>query len=104
MAIDAAMISEVIETLLRDLNDRYVFPDVAKKMETDIRSRLKNKEYDSITGAQEFSKKLTEDLQSVSRDKHLRVHFSAQPIPVRKDRAEPTEEEKQDFNNYMKRR
>lgn len=103
MKIDAAMKSEVIETLLKDLNDRYVFPEVAKKMETDVRARMKNKEYDSLTSAQEFSKKLTEDLQSVSHDKHLRVRYSNQPIPVRKDKSEPTEAEKQDFNNYMKR-
>ena len=77
------------------MNDNYVFPEVAKKMEADIRTRLKNKEYDSITSAQEFAKKLTEDLQSVSRDKHLRVRFSHQPIPVRKERSEPTDEEKQ---------
>ena len=39
MTIDAAMKSETIDVLLKELNDKYVFPDVAKKIETDIRSR-----------------------------------------------------------------
>jgi C-terminal processing protease CtpA/Prc len=85
------------------LNDSYVFPELAKKMEADIRERLKRNEYESVSSARAFAEKLTQDLQSVSRDKHLRVRFSAQPIPVRKDKSEPSEEEKAEFTNYMKR-
>ncbi len=103
MAIDSAMRSEIIETLIKEMNDNYVFPETAKKMEADLRARLKNKEYDSITSALGFSKKLTEDLQAVSRDKHFRVRYSHQPIPVRKERSEPTDEEKQNYLGYMKR-
>lgn len=102
MTIDAAARSETIDILLKELNDRYVFPDVAKKMEADIRARQKNKEYDSITSAQEFAGKLTEDLQSVSRDKHLRVRFSADPIPVRQRRGEPTEQEKAEYQQRLR--
>src|SRR5215210_1938085 len=76
MAIDAAMRSQVIESLLKDLNESYVFPDTAKKMESDVRNRLKSKEYDRITSGREFAQKLTDDLQSVSKDKHLRVRYS----------------------------
>lgn len=103
MPIDSKMKSEAIDVLLKELNDRYVFPDVAKKMETDVRARQKNKEYDPLTSAPEFSRKLTEDLQAISRDKHLRVRFSPKPIPVRKERGEPTAEEKAEYENYMKR-
>lgn len=103
MPIDAATRSQTIDNLLKDLNDSYVFPDVAKKMETDIRNRQKNSEYDSITSAQAFAKKLTEDLQSVSKDKHLNVRFSKNVIPIRKERAEPTAEEIANEQNYFKR-
>ena len=85
MAIDAAVRTQVIESLFKDLNESYVFPEVAKKMEVDIRSRMKNREYDSITSGQEFARKLTEDLRSVSRDKHLGVRFSERPLPVRQE-------------------
>lgn len=102
MTIDSAMKSETIDVLLKELNDRYVFPEVAKKIETDVRARQKNKEYDSITSAQEFTKKLTEDLQAISHDKHMRVRFSPRPIPVRKERGEPTEAEKKEYEKMLK--
>ena len=103
MLVDSTTKSQIIDTVLKELNDRYVFPETAKQMETNIRQRIGKKEYDAITSAEEFAKKLTEDLQSVSRDKHLRVRYSAQPIPVRKQNNEPSEEEQAEFQNYMKR-
>lgn len=103
MTIDSATKTQVIDAVLKELNDRYVFPEVAKQMETNVRQRIGSKEYDSITSAEAFAKKLTEDLQSVSRDKHLRVRYSAQAIPVRKRSNEPNAEERAEFENYMKR-
>jgi C-terminal processing protease CtpA/Prc len=103
MTIDAATKTQVIDAILKELNDRYVFPEVAKQMETSIRQRIANKEYDAITSAEEFAKKLTADLQSVSRDKHMRVRYSAQVIPVRKRDAEPSAEQRAEFENNMKR-
>ena len=94
LPIDAATRSQVIDELLKQLNDQYVFPDVAKKMETDVRARQKNNEYDSLTGARAFTDKLTQDLQGISKDKHLRVRYSIQSIPVREERGEPTADEK----------
>lgn len=101
--VDAAMKTQVIDSILKELNDRYVFPDVAKQMETNIRQRQKNGEYDAIATSEEFAKKLTEDLQSISKDKHLRVRFSTQPIPERQRRDEPTEAEKAEYKNFMSR-
>jgi hypothetical protein len=99
MTIDAATRSAVINELFKRLNDAYIFPEIAKKMEADIRSRQKNNEYDSITSARAFAAKVTEDLQSVSHDGHLRVRFSPDviPIPIRSGGPhEPTEAEKAD--------
>ena len=73
MNIDAATRSAVIEVLLRELNDGYVFPDMARKMETDVKARIAAKEYENIPSAQAFAKKLTDELQSVTKDKRLRV-------------------------------
>ena len=94
--IDAATRTKVIDGILKRLNDSYVFPEIAKKMETSIRERLDKKEYDQITSAKEFAKKLTEDLQAVSKDKHLRVRYSHRPIPERGPRREPTAEEREE--------
>ena len=76
-AIDAAMRAEVIEGALKALNDSYVFPEVARKMEQAIRERVTRKEYDNFTSAGEFARALTDHLQEVSHDKHLRVILSA---------------------------
>ena len=102
-AIDAATRSAVIEVLLKELNDSYVFAETAKKMDADIRSRISAKEYDNITSARDFAAKLTADLQSVSKDKHLRVRYSYDKFPERKDRHEPTAEEIEQGRWFNKR-
>lgn len=95
LTIDAATRAKVIDGVLKRLNDSYVFPDVAKKMEQSVLERVEKKEYDGLTSAKEFAGKLTQDLQSVSKDKHLRVRYSHQPIPERGERREPTAEEQE---------
>ena len=85
----------MIDAILKRLNDSYVFPEVAKKMEQSIRERVDKKEYDQITSAKQFATQLTNDLQAVSKDKHLRVRYSHSPIPERWPRREPTAEERE---------
>ncbi|MGH9799112.1 MAG: S41 family peptidase, partial [Blastocatellia bacterium] len=75
-AIDAATRAEVIEGAIKALNDAYVFPEVARKMEQAIRGRAQRKEYDSVIDAGTFARLLTDHLQEVSHDKHLRVVLS----------------------------
>ena len=81
LAIDAAARAEVIDGALKALNDGYVFPDVAARMEQAIRARQQRKEYDSITSARQLAQMLTEHLREVSHDKHLGVNYSAQVLP-----------------------
>jgi retinol-binding protein 3 len=95
LTIDAATRTQVIDGILKRLNESYVFPEVAKKMEQSIRERVDKKEYDQLTSAKEFAKTLTNDLQAVSKDKHLRVRYSNEAIPERAPRREPTAEERE---------
>lgn len=101
--VSSATRASVIENLIREMNDGYVFPDVAKKMQADLEKRRSAGEYDSITSSQAFAGKLTEDLQAISKDKHFRVRFSPEPIPVRRERAEPTKEEIEQMQSMMRR-
>jgi retinol-binding protein 3 len=101
--VDATSRTAVVDMLIKELNDSYVFPETAKKMETDIRARLAAKEYDSITSSRGLAEKLTTDLQSVSKDKHLRVRYSHDVIPVRQDRREPTAAEIEQGKWFNKR-
>ena len=104
ITIDAAARKEVIENLVKKLNDSYIFPDVAAKMEQAVRARLARGEYDQITSAKQFAQKLTADVQEVSRDKHLRVRYSHRPIPEQSgQRKEPTAEEREQFRRDMSR-
>jgi hypothetical protein len=79
--IDAATRTRVIDGAIAKLNEFYVFPEVAKKMEDSVRARQKRGEYDSVTDGDAFAEMLTENLQEVSCDKHLRVDFSPAPMP-----------------------
>lgn len=82
LAIDAPTRAAVIDAALKELDQNYVFPDVARKMAEVVRARASSKGYDSLSSAREFAAELTKDLQSVSRDKHLRVRFEVEPRPL----------------------
>ncbi len=100
--IDAATRTAVIDNLLKKLDDSYVFPETAKRMEADIRNRVKAKEYDELASAQKFAEKLTADLRSISKDKHLGVKYSHQPFPVRPETTKPTDAEKAEGARHAK--
>jgi hypothetical protein len=88
--IDGTERSRVIDSAIAKLTEGYVFPDVAKRMAEAIRARQKRGDYDRTTNGVSFAMLLTDDLQDVSHDKHLRVNFSPAPLPER--RGEPTPE------------
>jgi retinol-binding protein 3 len=87
--IDAATRTRVIDGTIADLNEFYVFPETAKKMEDSLRMRQKKGEYDSVTDGDAFATMLTENLREVSHDKHLRVSFSPAPRPERPPGRDP---------------
>jgi C-terminal processing protease CtpA/Prc len=74
--LDTQTKTAMINKISKVLNDNYVFPETAKKMEAFIKSQLNSSAYDNISVPQEFAQKLTADLQSISNDKHLRIRFS----------------------------
>jgi len=104
MEIDAATQKRVVAELTKDLNENYVFPDLAKKMSIDINSRLVKGEYKSVTSAIKFANTLTEDMQAISKDKHLRVRYSERPMPERAARREPSKEEQARAEAFMRKR
>jgi C-terminal processing protease CtpA/Prc len=92
----------VIKNLISELNDGYVFPDVAERIEADLSGRVQRNEYGEIATSRAFADRLTTDIQAVSHDKHMRVRFSAQVIPIRKERDESTDAERADFELFNK--
>jgi hypothetical protein len=79
--VDAAMRAKMVDRVSAALNETYVFPDVAKKMEASLRKKLKAGAYDKVAHSAELAEVLTRDLQAVSRDKHLSVHAAPTQPP-----------------------
>ena len=100
--IDAATRGRVIDGAIALLNEYYVFPDTAKKMEEALRAKEKNGAYDKVNVANEFAARLTQDLQDVSHDKHLRVDFSPRVLP-KGEPGKPTPEQQAQMRTQMER-
>ncbi|NER78615.1 MAG: S41 family peptidase [Leptolyngbya sp. SIO1D8] len=71
-----AVLDVVIETL-----NQYVFPEVAAQLQQDIQERRQAEGYQDITGSEQLADILTGQLQTLSGDRQLKVHFSPQPLP-----------------------
>ena len=69
LSIDATVRQSVIDVLLKQLNDYYVFPEVAARIGTTLRAKQKRGGYDSITDAEVFANLLTADLREAGHDK-----------------------------------
>ncbi len=76
---------EVIDSITTILEANYIFPEVASKMNTLLQDKLKQGAYKKISDPSEFAQLLTTDLQSISKDKHLRVRFDPDGIAQRRN-------------------
>jgi C-terminal processing protease CtpA/Prc len=90
--ITAEVRTQVIDTVLKRLKDYYVFPQTAAAMEQNIRERIKQGEYADVTSGRRLGEILTEHLQAISSDKHLRVRYA--PAPARPERAQTSPAER----------
>src|SRR6185312_13592454 len=79
--IDATTRAKVIDGAVAALNESYVFPDIAKKMEEVVRAHQKKGDYDAISDGDDFAKRLTDEFQAISHDRHLHVMFSPGALP-----------------------
>jgi retinol-binding protein 3 len=94
--IDAAARKQTVEGAIRQMNERYVFPEVAKKTEAALTRNLQTNAYDGLDDASKFAAKLTEDLQALTTDKHIRVRYVADAVPETPQSA-PSEEQLAQF-------
>jgi hypothetical protein len=72
----------LIDSIASVLNARYVFPDVAARMDVDLHARAKRGEFAAPTDATSFAQLLTTDLQAISHDRHLRVRVGGPGKPA----------------------
>lgn len=74
--LDSKTREETVNKISKLLIKNYIFLETAKIMSEYIKAKLANNEYNDITDGMQFSQVLTQDLQSISKDKHLRVRFN----------------------------
>ncbi|HEY6625564.1 MAG TPA: hypothetical protein VIZ21_01285, partial [Ignavibacteriaceae bacterium] len=72
---------ETVNNLAKLLEDKYVFPDVGKECAAHIQAKLKDGSLDDVSDKKELAELLTKELQSISKDKHMRVRVPGEMMP-----------------------
>ncbi len=75
VALEAGQRGRVLDDVRSVLAEQYVFPELAQKMSDELARRKAAGTYEALSSARAFARQLTEDLQSICHDKHLRVRF-----------------------------
>lgn len=92
LTIDAQVRSDVLSVIIEKL-DEYAFPEVAEKLQNDLRDRLEKKDYKKIKSGAQLAETLTTQLQKLSSDRHLKVYFSPAVLPHLEPKTEIAQEE-----------
>ncbi len=71
----------IVDRIADELIRGYVFADMGKKLGDTIRKNLATGQYDDVESVYAFTRRLTNDLQEICHDKHLRVRPRA-PRPA----------------------
>jgi hypothetical protein len=91
--IDQTEKQEIVDSIAILMTDKYVFADVGKKMGDMIIQNLAEGKYDNLGSHPEFAQTLTDDLRSVSKDKHIGVSYNPDRIAMQKKAEEEGDDE-----------
>ncbi|WP_420553557.1 S41 family peptidase [Tenacibaculum aiptasiae] len=75
---------EIIKSIQENLLESYVDLELSYKMIAELSKNIKAKKYSQIINPFVFSRTLTEDLQNISKDYHLKVRFEPKRIAQKK--------------------
>jgi hypothetical protein len=67
---------QAIQRLSQLMNDFYVFPEVAKKTEDHLKAQWEKGHFDQFGNDADFAAALTESVQSINKDKHMRIRVN----------------------------
>ena len=99
--IDADEQELVIDSIAKFMAGKYVFPDVGEQMGELVKKNLKDGVYKDINNPHEFAVKVTEDLRSVSNDKHIGLRYAPEMIAMIKKTEE--DENNKEYEEYEKK-
>jgi retinol-binding protein 3 len=94
--------TQVVDSITRFMADKYVFPDMGKKMGDLVTQNLKNGAYENISNPGDFAAKLTEDLRTVNNDRHIGLQYEPEYIAMMKKAK--ADENNKELEEYEKRR
>src|SRR3954454_24979138 len=94
--VDAGTRRQVIDGVLRRLEEGYIYPEKASAMAQSVRTQARRGAYDSIGGAMALADRLTRDLRAVSRDRHLEVSYVSRGVRDEVPDAEPPPAERRE--------
>lgn len=80
--LDNVFIDNTVKSLSTLLLDYYIFPDIAEKMKLTLLEKLAQGEYYKAESGFALAEKLTQDLQTLSHDKHLFMSYSETILPL----------------------
>ncbi|MBL7809223.1 MAG: hypothetical protein JNN28_15490, partial [Saprospiraceae bacterium] len=69
--LDAEFKQQSVNQIAELLQERYVFPEVAKTTAEHLKAQLKAGAFDATTDLKSFAAALTTEAQSITHDKHL---------------------------------
>jgi len=96
--------SEAIDSVIKLMNERYIFPETAKQIELHLREQQTKKAYDTISSAEDFAAKLTADVRSICKDKHVKIRYSAEPLAINRSNSfmQISEEERKGYAEFLR--
>jgi hypothetical protein len=99
--VSASTRSAVVRGIVDALRGDYVFPDIGTTMAASLEAGLAADRWRGLDSSIAFAESLTAQLQTISRDKHLRVVYREEAIPERAEAGEPTPAERERFVRDM---
>ena len=102
MQMTASSRQQLINNLSKEVNNSYVFPAIAKKVEASLQEKQKRGAFETITSARQLSVVLSNELQAITKDRHLRVMYSEAVIADRKSYDERSPEEAASYLTMMR--
>lgn len=100
--VDLATRRYVVEQIADNLEKRYVFPEVGRAMRDMLQQRLDERTYDSLDDPVQFSDALSDDIQAISHNKHLRLRYLDIPKATQPDEGDSSEVSAEDIEEAQR--
>lgn len=78
---DGKRVENIIDSISGLLNQYYVFPDVAKKIEVQLKAEFTKGSFNSIKSDEDLAEKIHLEMESIAKDLHLRFWVAGNSIP-----------------------